>query len=80
MGELVIDATASPDHGTKSILLIHYPHSILVCRKNIENVEKHFGINEKFQEFKNWEPFKGYDHNLFMPKTANHYMNSKLEA
>ena len=78
-GELVIDATASPDHGTKSILLIHYPHNILVCRKNIEDVEKHFGINEKFQKFDKWESFKGYDHNLFMPKTANQHMNSKLE-
>ena len=67
-GEIVIDATASPDDGTKSILLLHYPYYILVCRKNVENVETCCEKNEKFEKVLQWECFPGYDHNLFRPE------------
>ncbi|MDE7200858.1 MAG: hypothetical protein K2O91_02900 [Lachnospiraceae bacterium] len=64
-GELVIDATASPDYGEKSILLVHYPYHIMVCRKNVENVDKIFDEDETFDKVHDWEQFNGYDHNLF---------------
>lgn len=36
IGEIVVDATASPHDGIKSVLLFHYPHYILICQGNIK--------------------------------------------
>lgn len=65
IGEIVIDATASPHDGIKSILLYHYPHYILVCQRNIKEL---FDRDEELEEVRSWEPFQGYDHNLFSPE------------
>lgn len=65
LGEIVIDATASPHDGIKSILLYHYPHYILVCQRNVKRL---FDRDEKLERLKDWEPFIGYDHNLFPPE------------
>ncbi len=67
-GEIVIDATASPEEGTKSVLLFHYPYYILLCKKNVENVDKLFDAAEEFEKVHQWETFDGYDHNLFPPE------------
>lgn len=68
MGEIVVDATASPYDGIKSVLLFHYPFHILVCGRHIGNVERLFDKDETFERVKAWEPFNSYDHNLFLPK------------
>ncbi|EOS81032.1 hypothetical protein C817_01121 [Dorea sp. 5-2] len=68
IGEIVIDATASPYDGSKSILLFHYPYHILVCQRNIKNVKRLFDKDENFERVNDWEPFTRYDHNLFSPK------------
>lgn len=68
IGEIVIDATASPYDGSKSILLFHYPYHILVCQRNIKNVKRLFDKDENFEQVNDWEPFARYDHNLFTPK------------
>lgn len=65
IGEIVIDATASPYDGVKSVLLLHYPHYILACQRNLNKL---FDKDEDFEVLKNWEPFSGYDHNLFLPE------------
>lgn len=67
-GEIVIDATASPDDGIKSILLFHYPYHILTCKKNVENIASCYDRYENFEKVHQWEPFWGYDHNLFPPE------------
>lgn len=67
-GEIVIDATSSPDDGTKSVLLFHYPYYILSCRRNVENVDRLFDEDEMFEQVHDWEPFNAYDHNLFPPE------------
>lgn len=67
-GEIVIDATSSPDDGTKSVLLFHYPYHVLFCKRNVENVDRLFDTYEKFAQVHNWETFDGYDHNLFPPE------------
>lgn len=67
-GEIVIDATSSPDDGTKSVLLYHYPYHILSCQKNIENVNGLFDRDEPFIRVQEWEVFDGYDYNLFPPE------------
>lgn len=66
-GEIVIDATSSPDEGTKSVLLFHYPYYILLCQRNVENVDKLFDLDEEFEQVRKWETFDRYDHNLFPP-------------
>ena len=65
IGEIVVDATASPHDGIKSVLLYHYPHYILICQGNIKNL---FDKDIELEEVSDWEPFKGYDHNLFSPE------------
>ena len=67
-GEIVIDATSSPDDGTKSVLLFHYPYYILSCQRNFENVGRLFDRDEVFEQVHEWETFNGYDHNLFPPE------------
>jgi hypothetical protein len=67
-GEIVIDATASPDDDIKSILLYHYPHYILASNNNVEHVERRFEPDEVFDRVSEWEQFEGYDHNLFPPE------------
>lgn len=67
-GEIVIDATSSPDDGTKSVLLFHYPYYILSCKRNLENVGRLFDQDEMFEQVHEWEVFDGYDHNLFSPE------------
>lgn len=67
-GEIVIDATSSPDDGTKSVLLFHYPYYILSCQRNFENVGRLFDRDEMFEQVREWETFDGYDHNLFPPE------------
>lgn len=69
LGEIVIDATASPYDGMKSILLYHYPHYILVCQRNINRL---FDRDEELEKVNDWEPFDGYDHNLFAPETIKY--------
>lgn len=66
-GEIIVDATASPDEGSKSVLLFHYPKYILACRRNIECVERLFYEDETFIEVQDWESFQAYNHNLFLP-------------
>lgn len=68
LGEIVVDATASPHDGIKSVLLFHYPFYILTCQKHIKNVERLFDKDEMFERVENWESFDGYDHNLFSPE------------
>lgn len=65
LGEVIVDATASPHEGIKSVLLFHYPQHILVCQRN---TKKLYAKNEEFEQVKEWEPFLGYDHNLFQPQ------------
>ena len=67
-GEIVIDATSSPDYGTKSILLFHYPYYVLMCHKNIVNVGMLFGNDEVFEKLDKWEPIDSYNHNLHLPE------------
>lgn len=69
LGEVIIDATASPLDGIKSILMLHYPHHVLVCQRSAKNVKMLYDQNEEFEEVEEWEPFLGYDHNLFSPQT-----------
>lgn len=75
IGEIVVDATASPHDEIKSVLLFHYPYHILVCQKNIENVERLFDKDEMFERVQNWEPFEGYRHNLFSPEKIQESMH-----
>lgn len=67
-GELIIDATAAPEEGIKSVLLCHYPFHILICWRNTKNSAKLFDENEEFEGLDDWMPFKAYDHNLFYPE------------
>lgn len=67
-GEMIIDATASPRDGIKSILLFHYPYYILTCKRNAKNMKVLYAEDEEFERVTEWEPFLGYDHNLFSPK------------
>lgn len=67
LGEIVVDATASPHDGIKSVILFHYPHHILICQKNLGYAERIFDKDEEFEYVNNWEPFAGYDHNLYLP-------------
>ena len=67
-GEIVVDATSSPDEGTKSVLLFHYPYYILSRRRYVENVGRLFDQDEMFEKVHEWEAFAGYDHNLFSPE------------
>lgn len=64
----MIDATASSDDGTKSVLLFHYPRYILYRKRNVGNMEKLFGNDERFVEVEQWDCFDAYDHNLFPPE------------
>lgn len=64
IGEIVIDATASPHDGIKSVLLFHYPYYILVCQRNMKEL---FDRDIELEKVSEWEPFAGYDHNLFSP-------------
>ncbi len=68
LGEIVLDATASPDDGIRSVLMYHYPYFVLTCNKNTEFVDKLYDDNEYFYQLKEWECFDGYDHNLFLPE------------
>ncbi len=68
IGEIVVDATSSSRYSTKSVLLFHYPHWILPCKRNGSAT----GIsveNENFIKLTDWEAFCGYDHNLFQPES-----------
>lgn len=65
IGEIVIDATASPHDGIKSVLLYHYPSYILVCQRNIKKL---FDQDIELEKVNEWEPFAAYDHNLFTPE------------
>lgn len=65
IGEIVIDATASPHDGIKSVLLFHYPKYILACKRNMKEL---FGHDIELEKVSEWEPFAGYDHNLFTPE------------
>lgn len=65
IGEIIIDATASPHDGIKSVLLYHYPYSIFVCQRNMKEL---FDRDIEFEKVNEWEPFYGYNHNLFMPE------------
>lgn len=71
LGEIIIDATSSPDDGIKSALLFHYPYHILYCRHNFKNVGRLFDESEEFNRLHQWEKFQGYDHNLFRPEEVN---------
>jgi hypothetical protein len=68
IGEIVVDATSSPNEGTKSILLFHYKKYISVCRRNFKNMVSIYDMGESFEMVHEWEPFDGYNHNLLMPK------------
>lgn len=64
-GEIVIDATASPHEGQKSVLLFHYPFHILIWQ---QNTTEDLGEKQEFESLGSWAPFKAYDHNLFSPE------------
>ncbi len=65
LGEIVVDATASPFDDLNSILLLHYPFYIMVCNQQ----GTHMGEEESmFDKVSSWERFDGYDHNLFSPE------------
>lgn len=65
IGEIVIDATASPQDGIRSVILYHYPYYILVCQRNMKVL---FDRDAELEKVRKWEPFRGYDHNLFPPE------------
>lgn len=67
VGEIVIDATASPYDHLNSVILIHYPHYIMVLNKDDEYNTAN-NNHDSFEIIPNWEEFKGYDHNLLTPK------------
>ena len=79
IGEIVIDATASPYDNDK-ILIAHYPNYIMSRTmqemnktdlkegkfKEISQVE--IDTDNLFDKVYSWEPFAGYTHNLFKPE------------
>jgi len=58
IGEIVIDATASPHDAVSSAMIIHYPNQIMYSKKPL------------FDKLNNWESFDSYS-NLVLPFTQN---------
>lgn len=63
MGEVIVDATASPYDDLNSILMLHYPWNIMLCNKNRNRAE-----DDIFYKVHSWNRFEGYDHNLYPPE------------
>jgi hypothetical protein len=84
IGEIIVDATASPYDDDK-ILIIHYPHYIIARQtdsmekldiKNIKNFKdippEEIELDNLFDKTLSWEPFDGYTCNLFKPERMDH--------
>lgn len=82
IGEIVVDATASPYDNNK-ILVTHYPYHIMARKmEGMDNVDIE---SEEFKDIPSediepenlfdrvfkWEYFDGYSHNLFKPEKMN---------
>jgi len=68
MGEIVIDATASPYDVLNSILILHYPYQIVYKSLSSSDVnQKSSCSKEIFEKVHLWEEFSGYS-NLNSPK------------
>ena len=70
IGEIVVDATASP-YDENKILIAHYPYFIMA--RKMENMNKTDIADEEtgetfFNKVHSWEEFDGYTHNLLQPK------------
>lgn len=79
IGEIVVDATASPYDNDK-ILIAHYPYYIMACKTESvdmkredfkEMTQEEMDIDNLFDKVHSWEPFDGYAHNLFKPQKWN---------
>ena len=66
MGEIVIDATASPYDGINSILIVHYPYNIAYKHLYTEDMNQKVSDEKTFEQISSWESFKGYS-NLSIP-------------
>lgn len=66
IGEIVLDATASPYDITRSILILHYPYQIM-CRNMDPQEESNKNRNlQIIDRLYSWEEFRGYS-NLYSP-------------
>lgn len=79
IGEIVVDATASPYDNDK-ILIAHYPYYIMACKTESvdmkredfkEMTQEEMDIDNLFDKVHSWEPFDGYAHYLFKPQKWN---------
>lgn len=82
IGEIVVDATASPYDNDK-ILIAHYPHFIMARKmegtgkveiksEDFQKVpQEEIELDNLFDKAHSWEPFDGYAHNLFEPEKVN---------
>ena len=71
IGEIVVDATASPYDALNSILILHYPYQIMARTQNADgsDIDTESGsLEELFDKVSLWEEFDGYDNNLFLPR------------
>jgi hypothetical protein len=60
IGEIIIDATSSPEAKTDSFIIIHYPNTI--CKRLPDSLQNHEAIN--FETLENWTPFMPFNGNL----------------
>lgn len=79
IGEIVVDATASPYDNDK-ILIAHYPYYIMACKTESvdmkredfkEMTQEEMDIDNLFDKVHSWEPFDGYAYNLFKSQKWN---------
>lgn len=64
IGEIIIDATAAPNAKSRSVIILHYPNSILFKLPTENSSLK----NRCFMEIEEWEKFDGYRGNLHIPE------------
>ena len=60
IGEIIVDATASPEAKADSAIIIHYPHMVCIRKPDALQKEKSFD----FEEITHWNPFSPYNGNL----------------
>lgn len=60
IGEIIVDATASPEMKANSAIIIHYPK--MICIRGTDALQK--GTQFEFREIVDWKLFKPYDGNL----------------